>query len=46
MPVGAAAREAFSTARAGGFGQQDFSTMVDALCELADIEKPRLRATP
>jgi 4-hydroxybutyrate dehydrogenase/sulfolactaldehyde 3-reductase len=42
MPIGAAAREAFSTARARGFGQNDFSVMVDALCELAGIEKPRL----
>jgi 4-hydroxybutyrate dehydrogenase/sulfolactaldehyde 3-reductase len=42
MPIGAAAREAFSTARARGFGSQDFSVMVDALCELAGIEKPRL----
>ena len=46
MPIGAAAREAFSTARARGFGQNDFSVMVDALCELAGIEKPRLQAAP
>jgi 4-hydroxybutyrate dehydrogenase/sulfolactaldehyde 3-reductase len=43
MPIGAAAREAFSTARARGFGNKDFSVMVDALCDLAGIEKPRLR---
>jgi 4-hydroxybutyrate dehydrogenase/sulfolactaldehyde 3-reductase len=43
MPVLAAAREAFSTARARGFGSKDFSAMVDALCDLAGIEKPRLR---
>lgn len=43
MPVAAAAREAFSTARATGFGGKDFSAMVDALCELAGIQKPRLR---
>jgi 4-hydroxybutyrate dehydrogenase / sulfolactaldehyde 3-reductase len=42
MTVGAAAREAFSTARARGHGQRDFSVMVDALCELAGIDKPRL----
>lgn len=42
MPMGAAAREAFSTARARGFGGRDFSAMVDALCDLAGIEKPRL----
>jgi len=43
MPIAAAAREAFSAARAGGFGGQDFSTMVDALCQAAGIEKPRLK---
>jgi 4-hydroxybutyrate dehydrogenase/sulfolactaldehyde 3-reductase len=42
MPVGAAAREAFSTARSRGFGPSDFSAMVDALCDVADIHKPRL----
>jgi 4-hydroxybutyrate dehydrogenase/sulfolactaldehyde 3-reductase len=44
MPIGAAAREAFSTARARGFGMKDFSVMVDALCDLAGIQKPRLGA--
>ncbi|HVZ00610.1 MAG TPA: NAD(P)-binding domain-containing protein [Dongiaceae bacterium] len=43
MPMAAAAREAFSTARAAGFGGQDFSAMVDALCAIAGIEKPRLK---
>ncbi|MFH1341858.1 MAG: NAD(P)-dependent oxidoreductase [Pseudomonadota bacterium] len=43
MPMAAAAREAFSTARARGFGDRDFSAMVDALCDLAAIEKPRLK---
>ncbi|ONG53573.1 hydroxyacid dehydrogenase [Pseudoroseomonas deserti] len=43
MPMAAAAREAFSTARSRGFGDKDFSAMVDALCDLASIEKPRLR---
>jgi 4-hydroxybutyrate dehydrogenase/sulfolactaldehyde 3-reductase len=43
MPMAAAAREAFSAARASGFGGQDFSAMVDALCTLAGIEKPRLK---
>jgi 4-hydroxybutyrate dehydrogenase/sulfolactaldehyde 3-reductase len=42
MPVGAAAREAFSLARARGHGRKDFSAMLDALCELAGIESPRL----
>ena len=35
VPVAAAAREAFSTARARGYGGQDFSSMVDVLCDLA-----------
>jgi 4-hydroxybutyrate dehydrogenase/sulfolactaldehyde 3-reductase len=42
MPMAAAAREAFSTARSRGFGGKDFSAMVDALCDLAGIQKPRL----
>jgi 4-hydroxybutyrate dehydrogenase / sulfolactaldehyde 3-reductase len=42
MPVGAAAREAFSAARSRGFGPNDFSAMVDALCDAAGIRKPRL----
>ena len=41
VPVAAAAREAFSTARARGFGSQDFSAMVDVLCDLAQIERAR-----
>ena len=44
MPLAAAAREAFSTARARGFGGKDFSSMVDVLCDLASIEKPRLKS--
>lgn len=43
MPVAAAAREAFSTARARGFGGNDFSAMVDVLCELAGTDKARLK---
>lgn len=43
MPMAAAAHEAFSTARARGFGGQDFSAMADAHCDLAGIEKPRLK---
>ena len=43
MPMAAAAREAFSAARASGFGGQDFSAMVDVLCTMAGIEKPRFR---
>ncbi len=42
MPRAAAAREAFSAARARGLGGQDFSAMADAACDAAGIEKPRL----
>jgi 4-hydroxybutyrate dehydrogenase/sulfolactaldehyde 3-reductase len=42
MPIAAAAREAYSTARSRGFGGLDFSAMVDVLCDLAGIGKPRL----
>jgi 4-hydroxybutyrate dehydrogenase / sulfolactaldehyde 3-reductase len=42
VPVAAAAREAYSTARARGFGGKDFSAMGDAWCELAGAAKPRL----
>ncbi|MEL6873192.1 MAG: NAD(P)-binding domain-containing protein [Pseudomonadota bacterium] len=41
VPVAAAAREAFSTARARGYGNQDFSAMVDVLCDIAQIERAR-----
>ena len=43
MPLAAAAREAFSTARARGLGHKDFSAMLDNLCEIAGITKPRLK---
>jgi len=43
MSVGAAAREAFNIARSRGHGAHDFSVMLDVLCELADIPKPRLK---
>jgi 4-hydroxybutyrate dehydrogenase/sulfolactaldehyde 3-reductase len=42
MPIAAVAREAFNTARSRGYGAKDFSAMVDVLCEIASIEKPRL----
>lgn len=42
LPVGAAAREAFSMARTGAYAGADFSAMVDVLCNLAGIEKPRI----
>lgn len=41
LPVAATAREAFSTARARGYGGQDFSSMVDVLCDMANIERAR-----
>src|SRR4029077_20191279 len=37
MPIAAVAREAFSTARSRGAGAQDFSSMVDVLCDGAGI---------
>ena len=43
VPVAAAAREAFSTARARGYGGQDFSSMVDVICDMAQIERARLK---
>jgi 4-hydroxybutyrate dehydrogenase / sulfolactaldehyde 3-reductase len=42
MPIGAAARESFSAARTQGQGSRDFSAMVDVLCDLAQIARPRL----
>ena len=42
MPVAAVAREAFSVARSRGYGAKDFSSIVDVLCDVANIEKPRL----
>jgi 4-hydroxybutyrate dehydrogenase/sulfolactaldehyde 3-reductase len=44
LPVAAAAREMFSLARTGRHAQDDFSAIVDVLCEAADIAKPRLLA--
>ena len=44
VPVAAAAREAFSGARARGYGAQDFSAMVDVLCDLAQIERARSKS--
>ena len=42
VPIAATAREAFSTARGRGHGGKDFSAMVDVLCDIAGIDKPRL----
>jgi 4-hydroxybutyrate dehydrogenase/sulfolactaldehyde 3-reductase len=43
VPIAAAAREAFSSARARGYGNQDFSAMVDVLCDLVQVERARLK---
>ena len=42
LPVAAAAREAFSAARAQGHGGLDFSAMLDVQCRLAGVVPPRL----
>jgi len=42
VPIAAMAREAFSAARASGHGEQDFSAMLDVLCDAAGIERARL----
>lgn len=42
VPMGAAAREAFTLARARGYGTQDFSAMADVLCDGAQIARARL----
>jgi 4-hydroxybutyrate dehydrogenase/sulfolactaldehyde 3-reductase len=41
VSIAAAAREAYSTARATGSGGKDFSAMVDVLCDRASIARPR-----
>ena len=43
LPVAAAAREMFSTARARGYGGQDFSAMGDLMCDLIQAEPPRIK---
>ena len=42
VPVAGVAREAFSAARAAGRGAQDFSSIVDVLCDGAGIPRARL----
>jgi 4-hydroxybutyrate dehydrogenase/sulfolactaldehyde 3-reductase len=42
MPIAATAREAFSAARARGYGTQDFSAMADVLCDLVQVERARM----
>jgi 4-hydroxybutyrate dehydrogenase/sulfolactaldehyde 3-reductase len=44
VPAAAAAREAYSVARARGWGAKDFSAMADAWCELAGAVPPRLES--
>jgi 4-hydroxybutyrate dehydrogenase/sulfolactaldehyde 3-reductase len=44
LALGAATREMLNLARAGGYGGQDFSAVLDNLCEACGIEKPRLKA--
>ncbi|WP_330893024.1 NAD(P)-dependent oxidoreductase [Ramlibacter alkalitolerans] len=44
VPAAAAAREAYSLARARGYGGKDFSAMADAWCELAGAVPPRLES--
>src|SRR5262245_6832875 len=44
VSVAAAAREAYSTARASGSGGKDFSAMVDVLCDRASISRPRFQS--
>ncbi len=43
LPVAAAAREAFSAARAQGHGGLDFSAMLDVQCAWAGVKAPRLK---
>ena len=43
VALGATTREMMNLARAGDFGQCDFSGLLDYLCEAAGIEKPRLK---
>ena len=43
LPMVSTAREAFTMARAGGHGGNDFSAIVDWFCTLSGTQKPRLR---
>ena len=42
MPVAAAVHESYSLARAAGKGAIEFSGIADVLCDMANIDKPRL----
>jgi 4-hydroxybutyrate dehydrogenase / sulfolactaldehyde 3-reductase len=43
VPIAEAARASFTEARGAGFGSRDFSAMVDMLCDLVQIARPRLK---
>jgi 4-hydroxybutyrate dehydrogenase/sulfolactaldehyde 3-reductase len=45
LALGAVSREMLNLARAGSYGQKDFSAILDYLCEIAGIEKPRLKGS-
>jgi 4-hydroxybutyrate dehydrogenase / sulfolactaldehyde 3-reductase len=45
LALGAVSREMLNLARAGNYGQKDFSAILDYLCEIAGIEKPRLKGS-
>ncbi len=42
VPIADTARRSFDAARADGVGAKDFSAMVDVLCDLEHIARPRL----
>ena len=42
MHAAAAVREAYAGAKAAGYGDEDFSAMVDYLCERIGVKPPRL----
>ncbi len=44
LAMGAAARECLQLARSRGFGGKDFSALLDAWCDLADVNAPRLKS--
>lgn len=46
LAMGATARECLQLARSRGFGSKDFSALLDAWCDLAGVEPPRLPAKP
>lgn len=46
MSIGAAARESLNLARARGWGDKDFSALLDAQCEAADVPVVRAAKTP